>query len=84
MSNPETIRVMCPNLVCRKILAVPTAARGKTVRCRGCGTNIRIPAELASSAPKPTAPGVPGGAAAPAAAKPATAPTAATASKPAA
>jgi hypothetical protein len=82
MSNPETIRVMCPNLVCRKILAVPTAARGKTVRCRGCGTNIRIPAELASSAPKPAA--APSAAPAPAAAaKPGT-PTGATASKPAA
>jgi hypothetical protein len=44
MSNPDTLRVMCPNLTCRKILAVPSAARGKTVRCRGCATNIRIPA----------------------------------------
>lgn len=43
MSNPETLRIMCPNLVCRKILAVPTSARGKTVRCKGCQTNIRIP-----------------------------------------
>lgn len=43
MSTPETLRVMCPNLTCRKILAVPTTARGKTVRCRSCQTNIRIP-----------------------------------------
>jgi hypothetical protein len=35
---------MCPNLTCRKILAVPATARGKTVRCRGCATNIRVPA----------------------------------------
>ncbi len=41
--SDDAIRVMCPNLVCRKILAVPASARGKTVRCRGCGTNIRIP-----------------------------------------
>ncbi len=34
---------MCPNLTCRKVLAVPDAARGKTVRCRGCGISIRIP-----------------------------------------
>jgi hypothetical protein len=64
MSNPDTIRVMCPNLVCRKILAVPSAARGKTVRCRGCGTNIRIPAEPAPATDKPVdgkpAPGKPG------------------------
>jgi hypothetical protein len=37
------IRIMCPNLMCRKVLAVPTSARGRTVRCRGCGTNIRVP-----------------------------------------
>lgn len=44
MSNSETsLRVMCPNLTCKKVLAVPTSARGKTVRCKGCGTNIRIP-----------------------------------------
>jgi hypothetical protein len=55
MSSPETIRVMCPNLTCRKILAVPSSARGKTVRCRGCATNIRIPAESlpADKAPEP-------------------------------
>ncbi len=38
-----TLRIMCPNLTCRRILAVPSSARGKTVRCRGCQTNIRIP-----------------------------------------
>jgi hypothetical protein len=43
MSNAETLRIMCPNLTCRKILAVPTSARGKTVRCKGCQTNIRVP-----------------------------------------
>lgn len=35
--------IMCPNLVCRKILAVPPECRGKTVRCKNCGTNIRVP-----------------------------------------
>ncbi|MBA4027677.1 MAG: hypothetical protein C0475_00775 [Planctomyces sp.] len=39
----DTVRLMCPNLTCRKILAVPKSARGKTVRCRSCGTNIRVP-----------------------------------------
>jgi hypothetical protein len=47
MSNTDTLRVMCPNLTCRKILAVPTSARGKTVRCRSCQTNIRIPGLIA-------------------------------------
>jgi hypothetical protein len=41
----ETIRIMCPNLTCRRVLAVPVSARGRTVRCKGCTTNIRIPAK---------------------------------------
>ena len=48
MSTSETMRVMCPNLTCRKILAVPESARGKTVRCRGCGTNIKVPGGAAA------------------------------------
>ena len=40
----ENVRIMCPSLTCRKVLAVPTSCRGKTVRCRVCGTNIRVPA----------------------------------------
>lgn len=44
MAEKDTsIRIMCPNLVCRKVLAVPSTARGKTVRCRACGTAIRVP-----------------------------------------
>ncbi len=39
----ESLRIMCPNLTCRKVLAIPVAARGKTVRCRACATNIKIP-----------------------------------------
>jgi ribosomal protein S27E len=39
----KVIRIMCPNLGCRRILAVPGHARGKLVRCRSCGTTIRIP-----------------------------------------
>ena len=44
MSDPSVIRIMCPNLGCQRVLAVPDHARGKLVRCRSCGTNIRIPA----------------------------------------
>lgn len=50
--STEAVRIMCPNLNCRKVLAVPTSARGKTVRCRTCGTNIRVP----SGQPTPAAP----------------------------
>jgi hypothetical protein len=25
------------------VLAVPSSARGKVVRCRNCGTNIKVP-----------------------------------------
>jgi hypothetical protein len=39
----DTFRIMCPNLKCRSVLAVPEAARGRMVRCKQCGSNIRIP-----------------------------------------
>ncbi len=38
------IRLLCPNLKCRKILAVPVGARGKAVRCRNCGMRVSVPA----------------------------------------
>jgi hypothetical protein len=45
------IRIMCPNLLCRKVLAVPSSARGKTVRCKSCSTTIRIPEKPAQASP---------------------------------
>jgi RNase P subunit RPR2 len=39
----DVVRIMCPKLGCQRILAVPAAARGKLVRCRTCGSNIRVP-----------------------------------------
>lgn len=51
-ASDNVIRIMCPNLTCKRILAVPTTARGKMVRCRGCGINLRIPtAKVAEPAP---------------------------------
>jgi ribosomal protein S27E len=47
LSNQKMIRIMCPNLACQRILAVPAHARGKLVRCRSCATTIRIPAKSA-------------------------------------
>jgi len=41
----QNVRIMCPNLICRKVLAVPEAVRGKTVRCKACGTNIKVPSK---------------------------------------
>ncbi|MFK7882722.1 MAG: hypothetical protein AB8F26_00885 [Phycisphaerales bacterium] len=43
--SEQPVRIRCPNLTCRKVLAVPQVARGKTVRCRACSTNIRVPAK---------------------------------------
>lgn len=37
------IRLICPNLKCRKILTVPQTARGKIVRCGNCGMKITVP-----------------------------------------
>ncbi len=52
--SEDVIRIMCPKLTCRRILAVPTEARGRTVRCRNCGTNIKIPAKPPAVAPVET------------------------------
>lgn len=52
--SETTIRIMCPNLTCRKVLIVPNSSRGKTVRCRNCATTIRVPQKR--SAPEPTPP----------------------------
>ena len=38
---PATI--ICPNLKCRKILAVPDEVRGKSVKCQHCQTLLRVP-----------------------------------------
>lgn len=52
--KPESgIRIMCPTLTCRKILAVPGAARGKTVRCKYCNASIRIPGKKEAEPDKP-------------------------------
>lgn len=50
----HVIRIMCPNLRCRSILAVPTEARGRMVRCRNCGTNIKVPAKPEQAKPAET------------------------------
>jgi hypothetical protein len=38
--------------MCRRVLAVPISARGRTVRCRFCATSIRIPEKKEAPAPK--------------------------------
>lgn len=50
-ARDELIRIMCPKLGCQRILAVPGSARGRLVRCRSCGTNIRIPLPRAEAPP---------------------------------
>jgi hypothetical protein len=49
----EQLRIKCPNLTCRKILAVPVSSRGKNVRCKNCGATIRVPVQAAAPAPAP-------------------------------
>jgi hypothetical protein len=36
-------QLICPNLRCRKILAVPDEIRGKLVKCQHCQTLFRVP-----------------------------------------
>jgi len=45
----DQIRIMCPNVVCRKIMTVPSAARGKVVQCPQCRKRIRIPSHASST-----------------------------------
>ncbi|MDX9910958.1 MAG: hypothetical protein RBS39_03905 [Phycisphaerales bacterium] len=66
--SDEHVRIMCPNLVCRKVLSVPHETRGKTVRCRACGTMIRVPPGV-TSAPSKAGPSKSEGSSAPAPAK---------------
>ncbi len=47
------IRLICPNLKCRKVLTVPVVTRGKTVRCRSCGMKINVPADKPGPTPAP-------------------------------
>ena len=54
--SDENIRIMCPSLTCRKILAVPQTSRGKNVRCKNCGATIRVPDGGMKSAGKSAAP----------------------------
>ncbi|MGA2442257.1 MAG: hypothetical protein ABSH08_14990 [Tepidisphaeraceae bacterium] len=37
------VQIICPNLRCRKILAVPEEVRGKQVKCQHCQTTFRVP-----------------------------------------
>ena len=37
------VQLICPNLACRKFLAVPDEVRGKLVRCQHCQTMFRVP-----------------------------------------
>lgn len=55
MPASSSIRLMCPNLRCRTLLAVPFNARGKNVRCRLCGTRIQVPNKNGGNKPAPVA-----------------------------
>jgi hypothetical protein len=42
-SDPMSLQMICPNLRCRKFLAVPDEVRGKLVKCQHCQTSFRVP-----------------------------------------
>ena len=37
------VQLICPNLKCRKILAVPDELRGKSVKCQFCQSVLKVP-----------------------------------------
>jgi hypothetical protein len=47
--------MICPNLSCRKILAVPDDVRGKLVKCQFCHQPFRVPEPKRMSAAAVTA-----------------------------
>jgi len=51
VSANKLIRIKCPNLVCGRVLAIPSTARGKLVRCRRCGMTVRIPTQQRQAEP---------------------------------
>jgi hypothetical protein len=48
-----SVQIICPNLKCRKILAVPDALRGKSVKCQYCQMVLRVPGEPKIDSPAP-------------------------------
>ena len=48
------VQLICPNLRCRKFLAVKDEVRGKVVKCHHCQTTFRVPeaAKAATAAAK--------------------------------
>lgn len=49
------VQLICPNLRCRKFLAVPDEIRGKLVKCQHCQTMFRVPEPTRKPAPAASA-----------------------------
>jgi LSD1 subclass zinc finger protein len=49
------VKMICPNLKCRKILSVPDEVRGKQVKCQYCQTTFRVPTSAAKPPAAPAA-----------------------------
>lgn len=47
------VQLICPNLRCRKFLAVPDEVRGKLVKCQHCQTMFRVPDAARKAEPTP-------------------------------
>lgn len=60
-ADEKILRIMCPSLQCRRVLAVPESARGRTVKCKNCGATVRIPVKTPISTPLKEEPGAEGG-----------------------
>ena len=56
-SDVMPVQLICPNLKCRKILAVPDEFRGKAVKCQFCQSVLKVPAIKIVQAPAPATKG---------------------------
>jgi len=53
----DNVMMICPNLKCRKVLAVPERYRGHQVKCHYCSIVFAVPAaKPRSPAPHPPEP----------------------------
>ncbi|HEX8323631.1 MAG TPA: hypothetical protein VF595_06925 [Tepidisphaeraceae bacterium] len=52
--GPAPAQILCPNLSCRKLLAVPPEVRGQVVRCQHCQCLLRVPPAMPAATPAPS------------------------------
>jgi LSD1 subclass zinc finger protein len=58
MTNEPTIRIQCPNLICRSLLHLPESTRGMVVRCAACHGPLVVPEASDEAYEQPSPPAI--------------------------